>query len=137
MDKDLEIITAELDQFHRDSREAFLARDLVRYESLFTADLQYVQPNGKPIGRPQLMRDVARQLAEFKNVDVRFERESIFKNADGTVTQILHQSGVYKISVFFFFTKHWNVRRIGKYTYRKTDDGWRIARVEVISETVK
>ena len=37
--------------------------------SVFTEDLQYVQPNGKTIGRDRLMRDVAKQLAVIKNVD--------------------------------------------------------------------
>ena len=46
------------------------------------------------------------------------------------------QDGTYSVSVFFIFTKTWKIERHGKYTYRQTDEGWRICDVEVLAETV-
>lgn len=133
---DLNAIAIELDQVHAVAQRAFRARDIDTYRSLFTDDLRYVQPNGKTIGRVQLMRDVAKQLSQFKTADSKFTRESLTMNDDGTVTEICSQNVVYSVTVFFMFTKTWRLGRRGKYTYRKTDTGWQICNVEVLSETV-
>jgi hypothetical protein len=135
-ESDLESIAKELDAIHNTARQAFRARDLDAYRELFTDDLRYIQPDGVAIGREQLMGDVGKQLAQFKAVDSDVTRESIAMNDDGTVTQILRQNGVYTVSVFFIFTKTWKIQRHGRYTYRMTDNGWRICHVEVLSEAV-
>ncbi len=135
-DPSLSMIADELDSMHASARQAFLARDIGAYRSFFTEDLRYVQPDGKPIGRDELMRDVRKQLAQFKTVDSVMTRETIAMNDNGTVTQILNQIGIYSLSVFVFFTKKWSIKRRGKYTYRRTDVGWRICGVEVLSEDV-
>lgn len=137
METDLDAIGAELDGIHAAGRRAYLTRDLEGYRALFTDDLRYVQPNGKPIGVARLMRDVAKQLSRFKTVDSESERESLTVNDDGTVTVVALQKASYSVSVFFFFTKTWKIERRGKYTYRRTRTGWRIADVEVLSETVR
>ncbi len=133
---DLDSIANELDAVHAAARQAFLARDLNAYRALFTEDLRYVQPDGKAIGLQQLMRDVGKQLAQYKAVDLEVTRESIANNDDGTVTQFARQDATYSVSVFFIFTKTWKIARRGKYTYRIADEGWRICDVEVLSETV-
>ena len=133
---DLESITKELDAIHTAAKQAFRARDLDAYREFFTDDLRYIQPDGVAIGRGQLMRDVGKQLAQFKSVDTDIVRESVAINADGTVTQMLRQEVIYTVSVFFIFTKTWNVQRHGKYTYRRTGNGWRVCHVEVLSEAV-
>ncbi len=133
---DLNLIASELDAVHAAARQAFRLRDLDAYREFFTEDLRYVQPDGNAIGRAQLMRDVGKQLSQYKAVDSEMTRESIAINDDGTVTQIARQNGTYSVSVFFIFTKTWKIRRKGKYTYRKTDNGWRICDVEVQTETV-
>lgn len=133
---DLNSIASELDAVHAAARQAFRVRDLDAYREFFTDDLRYVQPDGKAIGRAQLMRDVAQQLAQYKAVDSEMTRESIAINDDGTVTQIVRQNGTYSVSVFFIFTKTWKIERQGKYSYRMTDTGWRICEVEVQAETV-
>lgn len=134
---DLKEIAKELDDVHTNARRAFLNRDLNAYRAIFTEDLRYVQPNGKPIDLGQLMRDVKRQLAQFKSVDSEFTRDSIAMNHDGSVTQVGRQNATYSVSVFFFFTKTWKISRHGQYTFRRTDNGWRICDVVVLSETVR
>jgi ketosteroid isomerase-like protein len=137
MNIDIEAIAKELDNVHAKARSAYLKRDLNAYRAVFTEDLRYLQPNGKPIGLQQLMRDVGKQLAQFKSVDSEFTRESIAMNQDGSVTQFGSLNGTYSVSIFFFFTKTWKIVRRGRYTFRKIDDEWRICEVEVLSETVK
>ena len=132
----LESIAKQLDEIHTAARQAFRARDLVGYRELFTEDLRYIRPDRVAIGREQLMRDVSKQLAQFKAVDAEVVRKSIALNDDGTVTQILRQDAVYTISIFFILTKKWHIHRHGRYTFRMTDNGWRICHVEVLSETV-
>ncbi len=83
-----------------------------------------------------MMSDVARQLARFRSVNTAYKRESLAVNGDGSVTQVLEQIAQLSVSVFSLFTKTWHLTRRGKYTYRKTDLGWKIAKVEVLSETV-
>ncbi|MFO0914788.1 MAG: DUF4440 domain-containing protein [Pirellulales bacterium] len=136
-EENVRFIADELDAAHAAARRAYCERDIEAYESFFTEDLRYVQPNGKAIGRDRLMRDVNKQFAQFKTVDLEVTRESITINDDGTVTQILRQNGSYSLSVFIIFTKTWKIKRRGKFTYRKTAAGWRICDVEVLSETVK
>lgn len=135
-DSGINAIADELDSVHASARQAFCTRDIDAYRNFFTEDLRYVQPDGKQIGRDELMRDVRKQLAQFKTVDSVMTRETIAMNDDGTVTQIVKQNGVYSVAVFVIFTKTWSIMRRGKYTYRKTADGWRICDVEVIFETV-
>ena len=133
---DVNSIANELDAVHAAARQAFLERDINAYREFFTDNLRYVQPNGKTISRSQLMRDVGKQISQYKAVDSEMTRESIVINHDGTVTQVVHQKVVYSISVFFFFTKTWKIERHGKYTFRQTDQGWRICDVEVLAESV-
>ncbi len=136
MDVDLAEIATELDAVHATARITFAARDINGYRALFTEDLRYVPPNGKPIGLGQLMGDVAKQFSNFPTVTSDHKRESLTLNADGTVTQVLYQKATYSISVFFFFRKEWHLERRGIYTFRRTENHWRIADVEVLSETV-
>ena len=134
---DLDEIAKELDEVHANARRAFRDRDINAYRAMFTEDLRYVQPDGKQIGLKQLMRDVRKQLAQFKSVDSEFTRDSIAMNGDGSVTEVCCQHGMYAVSVFFFFTKTWRIARRGRYTFRKTADGWQICEVEVMTETAK
>lgn len=133
--EDLNSIAAELDSLHAAGRQAFLARDIDAYRALFTEDLRYMQPDGKAIDLKQLIKDVHKQLSRFKAVDSQFTRESILMNDDGTVTQIGSQHGMYSVSAFIIITRTWKIARRGRYTYRKTNQGWRICDVEVLSET--
>jgi hypothetical protein len=133
----LDLIAKELDSLHAVARQAYRSRDINAYRALFTEDLRYVQANGKEIGLSQLMRDVARQLAQHKSADSEMVRESISKNGDDSVTQVVRQNATYSVSVFFFFSRNWRVDRLGRYTYRKTEGGWRICEVVVLEETVR
>ncbi len=134
--RDSEEIATELDALHEVARRTFSERDIEAYRALFAEDLCYVQSNGTAIDREHLMRDVSLQLTRFRSVDTTYNRESLTVNDDGSVTQVLEQTARYSLSVFVLFTKTWHLNRRGKYTYRKTELGWRIAEVEVLSETV-
>ena len=126
-----EEIVAELDALHKVARRAFSERDIEAYRALFAEDLCYVQSNGTAIDREQLMRDVSQQLTRFRSVDTAYNRESLTMNDDGSVTQVLEQTARCSLRVFILFTKTWKLNRRGKYTYRKTELGWRITEVEV------
>jgi hypothetical protein len=134
---DLDEICKELDELHLMARHAFLYRDIDAYRLMFTEDLRYLQFDGKIIGLKQLLLDVSRQLSKFKSVDSEFIRESIAMNEDGTVSQVGRQRSTYSVSMLLFFTKTWRIDRRGKFTYRRSDDGWRVCEVQVMAETVK
>lgn len=134
---DLNLVSDELDALHAAARRAYLARDLNAYRDFFTHDLRYIQPDGKSIGRVQLMRDVGKQLSQFKSVDSEVTRKSITENENGTVTQVAHQTGTYTVSAFFILTKTWKIDREAKYTFRKTEGEWKICQVEVLDENVE
>ena len=101
METSLDAIGAELDALQAAARKAFHARDIKGYAAMFTDDLRYVQPDGKAIGLWQLMRDVEKQLRQFKSVDSEVVRESLTMNGDGTVTAVLRQKATYSVSVFW------------------------------------
>jgi hypothetical protein len=71
-----EIETA-LDQAHAKAKAAFAAKDLSTYMGLFSADLAYVQANGRTIDREQLRRDVAAQFRRVSKAESSFVREAI------------------------------------------------------------
>jgi len=133
---ELNEVAGELDRLHSSAKEAYAARDISSYQEYFTADLVYIQADGKSIGREQLMRDISKQIKQHKAVDSTMNRESIEINDDGTITQVVQHRGSYSVSVFYLFTKKWKLERKGVYTYRKTENGWRICSVEVLSETI-
>ena len=129
-------IVLQLDALHARASQAFSNRDLQAYRDCFADDLQYTQLNGETINREQLMEDVKPQLKKCKSVETEFIRQSIKLNHDGTVTQILKQIGTFSTTVLIFLPRKWDVVRQGRYTYRSTNDGWKICEVKVLEESV-
>ena len=52
-----------------------------------------------------------------------------------TVTTIIQQSVWADVRIFVVLKWRWKVSRRGRYTFRKTDGKWKIARVEVLEES--
>lgn len=135
-DAQLAEIARELDEVRARAKQAYRAKDVPAYMETFAPDLVYRKPNGREIGRPELTRDVKRQLMFMRSYDSSFTRESL--NASGAeATEVLAQTAHVETLVFRVLRRVWNLRRRGRYTWRRSDGGWQIARVEVLEETVK
>ena len=132
---DLDQITTEIDAAHARSKDAFRAKDIDGYMSIFAPGLAYKQANGKVITRSQLRNDVASQLAAMHRMESSFIRDRI--ECDGpNVVEHLTQSALLEINVFFFFKRKWRVQRRGRYVWSNTDTGWAISSVEVLEEQI-
>ncbi len=130
-------LAAELDALRAHSQQVYSSKDIDAYRELFTADLQYTQPDGKTIDRSQLMKDVEEQFARLHSMGTTFIRHSLKLHSDGRVTETMAQSSWIKLKVFLFFKRQWNVERYGEYTYRKIGSSWRIEKVVVLNEKVQ
>lgn len=129
-------LIAELDETHATAKRAFVAKDIAAYQDCFTSDLQYTQPDGRVIGRGQLMSDVRKQFARVHSCSTEYHRQSFSRHSDHRVTELLSQSAWIELRVFVFFTKRWQVERKGEYTLRKDGERWRIEKVVVLSEDI-
>lgn len=128
-------IVKELDDAHARAQIAYRAKDVTGYMESFSQDLQYTQLNGTTIGYKQLLHDVERQLAMVSAVDGDYERLNLVID-DKLAIETLVQNAWAEVRVFFFFTKRWHVHRKGIYEWQRRPDGWQIARVRVLAESV-
>ena len=124
-----------LDDLHRKARAAYAARDLKSYMEFFSPDLHYHQANGRTIGRDQLTRDVQSQFRGMSGVDVAYRTEDVQAEPDGVVETVT-QWGWIAARLFGFLHRLWRLERRGRYTWRQTGDGWKIAEFTVLSEHV-
>ncbi len=128
-------IASELDAMHRRAKLALEQKDLAAYGDLFAPELAYCQPNGRVIGRDQLMRDVATQFRRLSWVSSSFVRESI-EPGDDRAIELLVQTGFALATAFFFIHRIWKLDRRGRYYWKKVGGRWQIDRAEVIEERV-
>ena len=129
-------ILAELDAAHALASAAYAQRDVDACRRVFAEDLQYTQLNGETIGVDRLMSDVMDQFSRVKACGSTYERESIEIEGSELATEMLTQSAWAEIPAFGLFRRRWQIRRRGRYTWRKTADGWKLAKVVVLAETV-
>jgi hypothetical protein len=130
-----ERVALELDAMHQRAKHAFGQKDLASYRELFAPDLEYCQADGRVIGRDQLMRDVEQQIRRLTWFRSSFVREFIEPGED-RANELVTQTGLARVTVFFFVHRIWEVTRRGRYYWRRVADRWRIDRVEVIEEHV-
>ena len=138
MTSDLEAtaIAEELDAVHRSAISHYRNMDARGYMEAFAPDLEYHQLNGVVIGRDQLARDVESQLSRLIAADTAYSRESLNVNGNHAVEHLV-QTASATIRVFVFLRRTWRVRRTGRYTWSKTQEGWKIQKVEVIDERIE
>jgi hypothetical protein len=120
---------------HAEAQRAFAARDIAAYRDLFAPTLAYQQPDGRVIGRDQLMRDVATQFARLSRVRSSFRRLDLALSADGA-TETLAQVGELAATAFGIIHRRWRLERRGAYSWVEIDGRWVIARVRVDAETM-
>ena len=128
-------LAAKLDAVHKRAKEAFVAKDLAAYMTVFSPELEYIQANGQSIDRSQLSRDVQLQMTAATSMDGSYDRKSLDVEGD-EATELLIQSAWVETRAFFFFRRRWNVSRTGRYHWANTLEGWKIAKVEVLEEQI-
>jgi hypothetical protein len=124
-----------LEDLHRIARAAYVARDLNAYMDCFSPDLRYCQPNGRTIGRDQLARDVKSQFQRVSAVDSTYRTDGVIAGHDGVVETVT-QWGWIAATAFYFVHRLWRLERHGDYTWRRTENGWKIFEVIVLQEFV-
>lgn len=128
-------VATELDQAHERARSAYRARDLGAYVSGFAPDLVYRDTKGRTYSREQIGRQMQDQFERVVAVDTRFDRESL--TLDGTnAVEIGTQTARVGVRIALAFARRWRIHRRGKFTWRRTPDGWVISAVDVFEERV-
>jgi ketosteroid isomerase-like protein len=131
-----EAIAAELDAAHERARQAYARRDADAYLATLHPDLAYTQADGRVIGRDQLARDVRAQLARVRSATPTVQREALDMDGENTATELLEQRATFAVRAFGLLNREWTVRRRARYGWTRSAEGWRLRRVEVLSETV-
>lgn len=132
---DKEKILKEIDEMHKFSSEALGQKRFDAYINIFSDNLTYKQLNGKIIDKKQLAKDTALYFSRLKNSNSQYERTD-FSIEGNRFTENLIQKATASIKIFFFFTKKWTVERAGIYEWIKTEDNWKIEKVEILNEKV-
>jgi hypothetical protein len=133
--KQLNSIEQELDGRHAEANLAFARKDIGTYREIFSPSLAYRQPDGRVIGRDELMRDVAVQFRRLDRAAWGFIREDL-RISSGQVRETLIQKATAETTVFGFVHRRWKMNRRGIYTWTAQEGRWVIKQVEVLSETV-
>jgi hypothetical protein len=128
-------IEKELDGRHAEAKSAFARKDIGTYREIFSPSLAYCQPDGRVIGRDELMRDVAAQFRRLDSAESRFFREDMSIASD-EVRETLMQEATAEATAFGFVHRRWKINRRGIYTWTAQEGRWVIKRVQVLSETV-
>jgi len=128
-------VLREIEDAHQISRAAFQAHDLKTYMDIFALDLSYRQPDGKTIGRDQLQKDVSQQFNRLSAARWDYARES-FQSTPAEATETLSQTAWLATTAFGVIHRLWRLERRGNYTWRRKDNRWQIALVEVVFERV-
>ena len=135
MNENQQAIADALDAAHGRAKSAYRNRDSHTYMKTFAADLTYRQVGGSVIGRDQLAKDVRAQLSMLDSAETSFTREKL-EIVGQQATELLRQSATVTTKHFAILRRTWNIERLGRYVWRKTNDGWLIKEVEVLKETM-
>ena len=128
-------ISAELDERHRAANAAFVTRNILAYQDIFSPSLVYQRADGSLIDRGQLMRDVALQFRNLSHAKSSYVRERLITAGDG-VTETLVQTAEAQSTAFGILHRLWTLNRRGDYTWSKSSGVWLIERVKIHSESV-
>jgi hypothetical protein len=129
-------VAVKLDAAHECARRAYADRNVLGYMETFHPDLEYVQRDGRTIGRAQLATDVRSQLARVERATSDYRREALEVQNSREATEVLEQEATFAVSAFGVIHREWSVRRRGRYHWLQTNGAWQIRRVEVLSEQV-
>jgi hypothetical protein len=127
-------IEASLLKCHALAQEAYERKDLSAYRDMCLPDLEYVQKDGRTIGRAALMHDVAVQFRRLDKIQWTFTRESL-DNIKDEVRETLLVTVSAEASAFRWVRRLWRVERRAVYTWRLVADEWKLARVVVLHES--
>ena len=133
---DQSTLTNELDAAHSRAKASYRARDLGGFMAMFAPSLRYKQPDGRTIGWDQLAHDVSAQFMSVEAADTAYVRESLQVESD-SVTEVLQQKASLTMRHFLFFKRTISLSRRGRYRWIRTQAGWQIEEVEVLSESVR
>lgn len=130
-------LAAEFDAAHKRAHEAYARRDASAYIDLFHPELEYTQGDGRTIGRDELAHDLRVQLARMRSVEMEFRRETLeWDGGAGIATETLQQRATFQVRAFGIVRREWTVRRRGRYGWLRTVNGWKLRRVQVLTEEV-
>jgi hypothetical protein len=129
-------IAIEIDVAHDVARRAYSDRDAAAYMTVFHPELEYVQFDGRTIGRDQLVRDVRDQLARVHTATSEYRRDSMSVESADDVTEFVVQRASFTVRAFGVVRREWSVQRRGRYQWVRTLAGWQIRRVQILSEEV-
>lgn len=124
-----------LDEVHRQVRDAFQRADLDAYLELLAPDLAYREANRRTHTREALaasLRDQFRRLLSFGS---EFQRDSLVVE-NGDAVEIGTQTAWIALRWFVVFALRWNVRRRGRFVWRRIPGGWQLRAVELYEERV-
>jgi|SRR6185295_9161137 len=124
-----------LDEVHRQVREAFQRADLDAYLKLLAPDLAYREANGRVHTRDGLAASLREQFRRLVSFGSEFQRDSLaVENGDAVETGT--QTAWIDLRWFLVFALHWNVRRRGRFVWRRVPGGWQLRSVELYEEHV-
>ena len=132
---DIEKVLKEIDEMHLFSNEALWQKRFDAYINIFSDNLTYKQLDGKIIGKKQLAKDTAFYFSRLKTSRSQYERTD-YSIEGNRFTENLIQKATASIKVFFIFKKKWTVERDGIYEWIKTEDNWKIEKVEILNKKV-
>ncbi len=131
------ILSTELDAAHERAHRAYAARDVATYMDTFHPLLEYRQHNGHSISREQLASNVRAQLRRVYAAASTFHRTALTAGADrASATEDGEQCATFEVRAFGILRRIWSVQRRGRYHWIRSEDAWRILRVEVLDEKV-
>jgi hypothetical protein len=128
-------IALELDARHAEAQAAFARRDAAAYAAMFSPALAYRQPDGRVIGREQLLRDVEAQFRNTGGAVSTFARERL-SVAGAQAVELLTQTAYFETSAFGLIHLRWRLTRRGEYTWTRENGAWVIVRVDVLAESI-
>jgi len=135
-DEGISRIIHQIDVAHSIAKQAYHDKNVKAYMETFAPDMKYEQLNGQVIGFNKLEDQVKSQFASVRDMDSSYERESI-EVLEDKATETLMQKAWATVIAFGFVKRTWRVTRCGIYTWIKTETGWKINRVQILTERIE
>lgn len=128
-------VIEDIDQSHLKANQALQNKEFASYMNIFSDDLTYKQMNGKSINKGQLSNDTHKYFARIISYSNNYERIHFSMENDFFIEKLVQKATV-TIRVFLFFSKKFKVEREGIYKWKKVDNVWKIAEVEIVNEKI-
>lgn len=128
-------VIEDIDQSHLKANQALQNKEFASYMNIFSDDLIYKQMSGKSINKGQLSNDTHKYFARIISYSNNYERIHFSMENDFFIEKLVQKATV-TIRVFLFFSKKFKVEREGIYKWKKVDNVWKIAEVEIVNEKI-